>query len=164
MLQPEQFTGKLLLMNSWSSPELCSFSLVSSEAVKAVWPLTLLNEVSLFLSPLNLIVWQMFSSDRFLEGRRRMKWGGFLWFWYRGLGSGEETLSLGKAVKGCWSGAGAGEQVPPQLFFNRLTVAGQIQGKVRGCPFPHPSSPVIRGSELGLIKILNVWQKLSGQE
>lgn len=65
-------------------------------------------------------------------------------------------MSLGKAVKGRCSGTGAGEQVPPQLFFNRLTVAGQIQQKVRGCPFPHPSSPVILGSELGLIKILNV--------
>lgn len=69
---------------------------------------------------------------------------------------GGETLSLGKAVKECRAGTGAGEQVPPQLFFNRLTVAGQIQGKVRGCPFPRPSSSVILGSELGLIKILNV--------
>lgn len=67
-----------------------------------------------------------------------------------------ETLSLGKAIKGYQAGTGAGQQVPPQLIFNRLAVAGQIQGKVRGCLFPHPSSPVILGSDLGLIKILNV--------
>ena len=72
------------------------------------------------------------------------------------MGAGGETLRLGKAVKGCRAGTGAGEQVPPQLFFSRLTVAGQIQGKVRGCLLPHPSSPVILESELGLIKILNV--------
>lgn len=77
------------------------------------------------------------------------------------LEAGGET-ELGKAVKGYW--AGAGEQFPPQLFFNKLTVAGQIQGRVRGCLLPHPSSLVILGSELGLIKILNVGQKLSRQE
>lgn len=59
-------------------------------------------------------------------------------------------------TKGCQAGPGAGERVPPQLFFNGLTMAGQIQGEVRGCPFPHPSSPVILGSELGLIKTLYV--------
>lgn len=69
---------------------------------------------------------------------------------------GGETLILEKAARGWEAGTGAGEQVSPQLFFSRLTVAGQIQGKVRGCPFPHPSSPVILGSECGLIKILNV--------
>lgn len=38
------------------------------------------------------------------------------------------------------AGLGAGSLVPSQLFFNVLTTAGQMLGKIKGQPLPHPSS------------------------